>query len=52
MMADLIILVILALLIGCAVLYIYKSRKKGHRCVGCPYAGQCSGGCGSGKAEQ
>jgi hypothetical protein len=32
-----------------AVRYIVKEKKKGNRCIGCPYAGTCekhhSGGC-------
>ncbi|MBQ6312725.1 MAG: FeoB-associated Cys-rich membrane protein, partial [Lachnospiraceae bacterium] len=24
-----------------AVRYIYKEKKKGNKCIGCPYAGSC-----------
>ena len=34
-----------------AVRYIYKEKKKGNHCIGCPYADSCtkhkSGGCGA-----
>lgn len=50
-MADLIISVVLVVLVGAAVLYIRKEKKKGTRCIGCPAAGTCAhsagkSGCG------
>lgn len=42
------VLVLLAVLAGAAG-YVYKAKKSGQKCVGCPYAKQCaarSGGCG------
>lgn len=35
----------IVVLVGAAVLYIRKEKKKGTRCIGCPSAGECSGGC-------
>ena len=43
-MEDLIIIVVLAVIISLAAGYIYRSKKKGHKCIGCP-EGTCS--CGS-----
>lgn len=43
-MKDLILIVILAAIIGAAALYVYKAKKRGVKCVGCPDGG-CSGGC-------
>lgn len=40
-MADLIIAGVLVVLIGAAVLYIRKEKKKGRKCIGCPSAGCC-----------
>ena len=43
------VLVILAIIAG-AVLYIYKAKKRGEKCIGCPYAKQCGAkncGCGN-----
>lgn len=42
-MNDLIVAGILLVLVGAAVLYIWKEKKKGSRCIGCPSAGCCSG---------
>ena len=43
MFADLIIfLVILGLLSG-AVLKIFREKRKGSKCIGCPYSRECSG---------
>lgn len=50
-MENLIIILILIVIIGGAIGYIIKEKKKGVKCIGCPMAGQCaksnSGGCGS-----
>lgn len=49
-MENYIVLAVLALLIGLAVLFIVKEKKKGKKCIGCPYADQCgkpNGGCPS-----
>ncbi|MGN0735012.1 MAG: FeoB-associated Cys-rich membrane protein [Anaerovoracaceae bacterium] len=48
-MADLILGLILLALIGAAVGYIVKAKKKGVKCIGCPDGAACSrrqeGGC-------
>ena len=40
-MADLIVGIILLLLIGGAVAYIIREKKKGTKCIGCPAGGSC-----------
>lgn len=42
-MENLIVIGILLILIGAATFYIWKEKKKGTRCIGCPSAGCCSG---------
>lgn len=42
---DIIVLVIIALVIGGASFYIVRAKKKGQKCIGCPYAKNCSGNC-------
>ncbi len=50
-MANLIVGAIVLIVIGAAVVYIIKEKKKGVTCIGCPHAGECArkhspGGCG------
>lgn len=46
---DILIIAILVVIIGAAVWYIYKSKKSGKKCIGCPDSGcSCSGGACSG----
>ena len=40
-MANDIIIAVLALILGGAVSYIYKAKKSGKRCIGCPDGGTC-----------
>ena len=41
LLANIIIILILAALLTVACLYIYKEKKKGRHCIGCPMAGSC-----------
>lgn len=38
-MENFIIIAILIVVVGTAVLYSYKEKKKGKKCIGCPYSG-------------
>lgn len=40
-MANFIVAGILVLIVGAAVTYIVKEKKKGVKCIGCPAAGNC-----------
>lgn len=44
-MTDLIIVLVLLALVGGAVRYLYRAKKRGQRCVGCPDGGSCGGNC-------
>lgn len=44
-MENIIIVVILVILIGTALFYIWKEKKKGKKCIGCPYSGSASCHC-------
>ena len=50
--ADYIVLAIIALAIGGAVAYIVRAKKSGQKCIGCPYAKSCSGGCNCGAEKK
>lgn len=45
-MKDLIVILILALILGSAAWYVYKCKKSGKKCIGCP-----DGCCSSAGAE-
>ncbi|MBQ3291888.1 MAG: FeoB-associated Cys-rich membrane protein [Mogibacterium sp.] len=40
-MATIIAVIVLVLILFLAVRYIYKEKKKGNQCIGCPYASSC-----------
>ena len=44
-MEDIIIILIVAIIVGLAGLYIYRAKKKGGKCIGCPDSKNCSGNC-------
>ena len=44
-MVNLIAFVAVALIVGGAAGYVYKEKKRGVRCVGCPDGGTCGGNC-------
>ena len=49
-MTNLILILIIAAIVGGAGAYIYKAKKSGAKCIGCPAQGGCSAcscGCGS-----
>lgn len=41
-MADIIVIAIVVLVVGLAIRYIYKEKKNGRKCIGCPSSGSCS----------
>jgi hypothetical protein len=40
-MADIITLAVIVLLLGLAIRYIYREKKRGIRCIGCPMSADC-----------
>ena len=44
---DYITIAVIALIVGSAIFYIVRAKKRGEKCVGCPYAKQCGGNCGA-----
>lgn len=48
-MENFIIIVIILCIVSGIIFYLYKAKKRGETCIGCPYAKQCGNGqCGSG----
>ena len=50
-MADLMIVLVVAAIVGGAGRYVYKSKQSGAKCIGCPVEGGCAG-CGRSCANQ
>lgn len=46
-MTDLILVAVIAVIVGGAIAYIRKEKKRGVRCIGCPSGGSCNGNCSS-----
>lgn len=46
-MTDILICLILLVIVGGAGMYVYKAKKSGKKCIGCPDSAACSGNCGS-----
>ena len=49
---DYIIIAAIALVVGAAAFYVWRAKKKGKKCIGCPYCDACGsqkGSCGSKK---
>lgn len=44
-MENIILIAVLLLVVGGAALYIYKAKKRGQACVGCPHAKTCGSKC-------
>ena len=43
-MTDFIVIIIVAVIIALAGFYIYKAKKSGKKCIGCPDADKCGKG--------
>ena len=41
-MEDIVIIGIMMLLVSLSALYIYKAKKKGRKCIGCPNGCSCT----------
>ena len=44
-MESVIAAAIVIVIVVLAVCYIYKAKKNGKKCIGCPDSGSCSGSC-------
>lgn len=41
-LANIIIIAVLGAIVFGIVFYLYRAKKRGETCIGCPYAKQCS----------
>ena len=44
-MIDILIIAMILAIVGLAGFYIYRAKKKGTKCIGCPDSGTCQGKC-------
>ena len=42
MMKDILVIVALVAIVIGILVYLYKAKKRGEGCIGCPYAKQCA----------
>ena len=42
MLGDIIVIAVIGLIVGGAVAYIIRAKKRGQKCIGCPYANSCN----------
>lgn len=42
---DIIVIAVIVAILGGAAWYVYKSKKSGKKCIGCPNGCSCSGNC-------
>lgn len=40
---DVLIVAIILLVVGGAAFYVYKAKKNGQACIGCPHSKECGG---------
>ena len=45
-MVDAIVILLLFAMVGAIVCYLYRAKKRGQTCIGCPHSGKCTGKCG------
>ncbi len=44
-LANIIIIAVLAAIVGGIVFYLIRAKKRGESCIGCPYSKQCNKNC-------
>lgn len=45
-MKDIIVAIIILAIAAAIIVYIVRAKKRGEKCIGCPYAKQCGSKCG------
>ena len=45
MLTDFIVLFVLLAIVAGIIFYLIRAKKRGEKCIGCPYAKQCGGKC-------
>ena len=45
MIENIVVIAVLVIVVGGAVAYIVRAKKKGQKCIGCPYGESCTKNC-------
>jgi hypothetical protein len=45
-MGNVVVILLLAAMVGAIVCYLYRAKKRGQTCIGCPNSDKCTGKCG------
>lgn len=48
---DVVVIVVLLIVVAAAGIYVYRAKKSGQKCIGCPASKTCNGSCCSCKDE-
>ena len=48
---DVVVILIISLIVFGASYYIYRAKKSGKKCIGCPSSSSCGGNCSSCKCN-
>ena len=51
-MENIILVLVLLAIVAAVILYLVRAKKRGEKCIGCPYAKQCSEKCNCGCADK
>ena len=51
-MENIIVVLILLAIAAAVIIYLDRAKKRGEKCIGCPYAKQCSEKCSCGCADK
>ncbi len=49
---DIILIIVILLIVFFAGLYVYRAKKKGRTCIGCPNSDSCGGACSCDKNKE
>lgn len=51
-MENIIVILILVAIAAGIICYLVRAKKRGEKCIGCPYAKQCGNKCGCGCSDK
>lgn len=51
-MENFIIILILVVIVACIIWYLIRGKRRGEKCIGCPYAKQCHNKCSGGNPRK